>query len=227
MSPCIVFSLSRNLTLPLHSCMPLPFVIIYPHLSLFQCSNVMEEYQKEMKRSTEKILALILESLGLTVEDITWLKPNMSCQKAQTFLQLNSYPPCPDPDQAMGLGPHTDSSLLTVLYQGTHSGLQVQRDGIGWMPVQAISGALVVNVGDLMQILTNGRFKSYMHRAVVAKIHRTSIAYFYGPPSDVKISPFTSLIDHLHPLIYSPVTWKEYLYYKSLHSNNAFEFIGK
>lgn len=181
----------------------------------------MEEYQKEMKGLALKLIGLMLGSLGLNYEDVKWLKPK-NRSRPQALLQLNSYPVCPDPTRAMGLAPHTDSSLLTLLNQSSISGLQVHVDGIRWVPVHPIPGALVVNVGDLMHILSNGRFKSALHRAVVNEAHhRISMAYFYGPPTDVKISP---LIDHNHPL-YQPVTWKEYLEYKATHLGKALQVI--
>ncbi|TKY54923.1 Gibberellin 3-beta-dioxygenase 1 [Spatholobus suberectus] len=198
---------------------------LWPHQPELQTSfcTVMEECQKEMKESTERVMVLMLESLGLTPDDVKWFKSKTGCNKAQALFALNSYPACPEPNQAMGLGPHTDTSLLTVLYQSSCTGLQVLGDGIGWIPVQPIPGALVVNVGDLLHILSNGRFKNILHRAVVNKTrHRISVAYIYGPPTDVKISPLT---DHDHPPLYSPVTWKEHVYAKSIHYNNALEFI--
>ena len=109
----------------------------------------MEEYQKEMKGLALKLIGLMLGSLGLNYEDVKWLKPKNS-SRPQTLLQLNSYPVCPDPTRAMGLAPHTDSSLLTLLNQSSISGLQVLVDGIRWVPAHPIPGALVVNVGDLM-----------------------------------------------------------------------------
>ncbi|XP_050375449.1 gibberellin 3-beta-dioxygenase 1-like [Argentina anserina] len=189
--------------------------------------NVMEDYQKKMKGFCGKLLQLMLGSLGLDHEDVKWLKrPKKSSRSNPQVLQLNSYPVCPDPTRAIGLAPHTDSSIFTVLNQCSISGLQVLEEGIGWVLVHPIPGALVVNVGDLMHILSNGRFKTTMHRAVVnEEHHRISIAYFYGPPYDVKISPPMKLIDQDHPLLYRPVTWKEYLGIKGTHFNWALEKI--
>ncbi|KAF5482091.1 hypothetical protein F2P56_002685 [Juglans regia] len=189
--------------------------------------DVMEEYEREMKDLTERILGLMLRSLGLTSEDVKWLKPkDGGSRRSEALLHLNSYPVCPDPSHAMGLAPHTDSSLLTLLYQSCTNGLQVHKENIGWAPVHPIAGALVVNVGDLMHILSNGRFKSPMHQVLLTKsCHRISMAYFYGPPVDVKISPLMNMIDHKHPALYRPVTWKEYLDAKAMHFNQAFEFI--
>ncbi|KAK6248476.1 hypothetical protein QUC31_020041 [Theobroma cacao] len=191
--------------------------------------EVMEQFQEEMKALSEKMVAIMLSSLGLThEEDVKWFEPmKEGCDQSTCVLQLNSYPVCPDPGRAMGLAPHTDSSVLTLLYQGNISGLQVQRDdAAGWMPVEPVEGALVVNVGDLMHIVSNGRFKSVLHRALVNnEHHRVSTAYFYGPPRDAKVSPLRKLIDRDHPPLYRPVTWKDYLEAKSKHFSKALESI--
>ena len=114
---------------------------------------------------TQKIMEMILRSLGLSPEDLKWLKPKMGCREAQNPLQLNSYRVCPDPGSVMGLAPHTDSSPLAVVHESSIIGLRVQRDGIGWVPMHPVSDALMVNVGDLMQVLSNGRFKSTPDRS--------------------------------------------------------------
>ncbi|XP_052199957.1 gibberellin 3-beta-dioxygenase 3-like [Diospyros lotus] len=199
---------------------------LWPHDYTTFCDATVE-YQNEMKGLADRMLGLMLKCLGFTREDLNWEKTNRSGSKpAQGLLQLNSYPVCPDPTRAMGLAPHTDSSLLTLLYQSNTAGLQVRHGDDGWVAVPPHAGALVVNVGDLMHILSNGRFKSAQHRAVVNKArHRISVAYFYGPPADVKIGPAIRLIDVDHPPIYRPVTWKEYLDVKAAYFNKALDLI--
>ena len=184
------------------------------------CSDLIEEYKDEMNKLAEKLMGLMLGSLGVTMDDVKWANSNSpSCPAA---LQFNSYPACPDPDRAMGLAAHTDSTLLTILHQNNTSGLQAHRDGSGWVTVPPIPGALVVNVGDLLHILSNGLYPSVLHRAVVNRTqHRLSIAYLYGPPSNVKISPLSKLTDKIHPPLYRPVTWSEYLGTKAKHFNKA------
>ncbi|KAK0570434.1 hypothetical protein LWI29_001054 [Acer saccharum] len=193
----------------------------------FDFCNVMVEYQKELMGLTERILGLMFTSLDLTQEDVKCFSESKNGSKhPQALLQLNSYPICPDPTRAMGLAPHTDSSLLTLLYQTNISGLQVFRENVGWVLVNPISGAFVVNVGDLMHIICNGRFKTALHRALVNQTHhRISVAYFYGPPKDVNISPSIKLVDRDHPILYRPVTWKEFLDSKATHFNKALDFI--
>ncbi|KAK7265000.1 hypothetical protein RJT34_32616 [Clitoria ternatea] len=192
-----------------------------PHRQTTFC-NLMEECQKEMKALTERVMELMLESLGLTVDDLKWFKPKTGSNKTQALLALNSYPICPEPERAMGLGPHRDTSMLTVLYQSSCRGLQVFQDEMGWIPVQPVPGAIVINIGDLMHILSNGRFNNVLHRAMVNKTrHRVSFAYIYGPPSDELISPLPKLTNDNNPPLYSPVNWKDYIYSKQVHGNNA------
>ncbi|GAB4828338.1 hypothetical protein Ancab_035333 [Ancistrocladus abbreviatus] len=177
--------------------------------------DVLEEYQETLKGLAERLLGLRFSSLGLSSKQMEWLAPKdgqKRCGPPQTVLQLNSYPVCPDPTHAMGMGPHTDSSILSIVRQANNVlGLQVQYNG-QWVPVPPIDGAFVIHVGDLLRIFTNGWFKTLLHRAVVNNSsHRYSVAYFYGTPKDVTISTSEKLITHDHPRLYRPITWKEYL----------------
>ncbi|XP_076916666.1 gibberellin 3-beta-dioxygenase 1-like [Bidens hawaiensis] len=180
--------------------------------------DVIEKYKEEMDKLAQRLMWLMLGSLGVTMEDVKWAGTQKSCPA----LQLNSYPACPDPDRAMGLAAHTDSTLLTILHQNNTSGLQAHKEGTGWVSVPPIPGALVINVGDLLHILSNGLYPSVLHRAMVNRTqHRLSVAYLYGPPSNVQISPLSKLIDQVHPPLYRPVTWSEYLGTKAKHFNKA------
>ncbi|XP_062089663.1 gibberellin 3-beta-dioxygenase 1-like [Humulus lupulus] len=184
--------------------------------------DIIEEYETEVKRLAGRLMWLMLGSLGITKADVKWAGPKGDFKGASAALQLNSYPACPDPDRAMGLAAHTDSTLLTILHQNSTSGLQVLKEGSGWITVPPVEGALVVNVGDLLHILSNGLYPSVLHRAVVNRTrHRLSIAYLYGPPSSVKISPLQRLVGPGRPPLYRPITWNEYLGTKAKHFNKA------
>ncbi|KAL0354736.1 UNVERIFIED_CONTAM: Gibberellin 3-beta-dioxygenase 1 [Sesamum radiatum] len=83
-----------------------------------------------MKKLAGRLMWLMLGSLGITNEDdIKWASPAGESGGGNAAIQLNSYPACPDPDRAMGLAAHTDSTLLTILHQSNTSGLQVFREG--------------------------------------------------------------------------------------------------
>uniref|UniRef100_A0A6N2KDQ3 gibberellin 3beta-dioxygenase n=1 Tax=Salix viminalis TaxID=40686 RepID=A0A6N2KDQ3_SALVM len=185
-------------------------------------NDIIEEYKKEMQKLARRLTWLMLGSLGITKKDLKWSGPTGESKKGTAALQLNYYPACPDPDHAMGLAAHTDSTLLTILHQSNTSGLQVLKEGIGWVTVPPIPGGLVVNVGDLLHILSNGLYPSVLHRAVVNRTkHRLSIAFLYGPPSSVPISPLQKLVGPHHPPLYRPITWNEYLGTKAKYFNKA------
>nr|GLL20514.1 gibberellin 3-beta-dioxygenase 3-like [Ipomoea trifida] len=189
--------------------------------------DVIGNYQEQMKALSEKIVGLLFKSLGLSGEDMEWFKPDGLPESTASVLQINSYPKCPDPNRAMGLAPHTDSSLITLLYQsGTTRGLQVYRPDLDWVNIEPIPDAIVVNAGDLTEIASNGQFKSLLHRAIVIRdYHRISIAYFYGPNMDVKISPPLKLIKDSDFPVFRTISWKEYLAVKDVHFFKSLELI--
>ncbi|KAF2915809.1 hypothetical protein DAI22_09g067800 [Oryza sativa Japonica Group] len=82
-------------------------------------------------------------------------------------MALQRYPPCRHPEKVMGIAPHSDGFGLTLLLQVNDTpGLQVSKDG-RWRPVRPLPGAFVINVGEILEVLTNGYYKSVFHRVVV------------------------------------------------------------
>jgi len=107
-------------------------------------------------------------------------------------MRVNYYPPCrQQADRVLGLTAHTDACGLTLLLQTNHDvqGLQVKKDG-KWFAVKALEGAFIVNVGDVIEIMSNGKFKSVEHRAVIHPTkERISIALFHHPCQDMVVGP--------------------------------------
>ena len=106
----------------------------------------------------------------------------------------------------MGLAAHTDSGFFTFITQSPVPGLQLLRRGPDrWVTVPAPPGALVVVLGDLFQLLTNGRLRSAFHRAVVKRERdRISVPYFLGPPLASAVPPGRKAA-------FRAVTWPEYM----------------
>lgn len=164
-----------------------------------------EKYGEEVMRVMEKLLGLLSEGLGLNPKYIQTLN-----QEPLLELRINYYPPCPQPDMVNGLKPHSDGEMLTVLFDGGVEGLQVRKDD-DWFTVTSVTGALVVNIGDLLQIVSNGKYKSAEHRVVVnTKQSRISIGMFLNPQEDVLIDAAPQLIDEAHPRLYKAVKAGEY-----------------
>ena len=187
--------------------------------------------QNEVNQVSKKIISMIIESLDLVIEGKKWGKPKANIlTNPKSFVQLNSYPVSPDPTRTMGMVPHTDSSMITLLYQSNDAdGLQIQfkeEEGNRWVTVHPIDGALVVFVADLMQILSNGRFKSALHRVVPsATHHRFSAAFFHVPPDDAEVSPLTQLTDVNNPPLYHSVMVSTWRSFKKNHMYHVFEAI--
>nr|AFN53719.1 putative Fe(II) oxygenase superfamily protein [Linum usitatissimum] len=151
---------------------------LFPLLPL-SLRNTLEEYSAALKSLAMKILNLMAEALGMDRTDMNVLFGEEGWQQ----FRMNYYPPCPQPELVMGLNSHSDAVGLTILLQVTSDtpGLQVKNDGY-WVPVTPLPDALIVNVGDILEIVSNGVYKSVEHRATVnSKKERISVATFLSP----------------------------------------------
>ncbi|KAK4407207.1 1-aminocyclopropane-1-carboxylate oxidase11 [Sesamum angolense] len=86
----------------------------------------------------------------------------LQCMKSE-YLSCLYYPACPEPDRTLGTVGHSDPTILTVLVQDDSGGLQIRHHD-DWLDVRPVQGALIVNIGDLLQLITNDKFKSVEHR---------------------------------------------------------------
>ncbi|XP_006355624.1 probable 2-oxoglutarate/Fe(II)-dependent dioxygenase [Solanum tuberosum] len=160
--------------------------------------DIMEEYCKEMKSLTMIIIRQLGKALRMDEKEMRDLSND-----GMQLIRMNYYPPCPEPDKTIGVSPHSDTDTLTILLQLNETdGLQVRKDDI-WVPIKPLPNAFIVNIGDLMEILSNGVYRSIEHRAVVnAKQERLSLATFYifNPVSE--LGPAHSLIGPNNPPIF-------------------------
>lgn len=108
----------------------------------------METYSREVRKLCKNLLKYIAITLGLN-EDIFEEMFGVAVQA----VRMNYYPACPRPDLVLGLSPHSDGSALTVLQQGKGSsvGLQILKDD-AWISIQPIPNALVINIGDTLEV---------------------------------------------------------------------------
>lgn len=172
--------------------------------------EIVDTYNTEIRTLAGKLLSLIAETLELN-PDFFDKKFRSPYQK----MRMNYYPPCPQPDLVFGLSPHADMTGITVLLQDDGVvGLNIHK-GEQWIAVQPIPYALVINIGNLMEVMTNGRYKSTEHRALTNSFRaRLSIGVFYAPGFDAEIGPALEIIDKTHaPCLFRNFIHEDYIQY--------------
>jgi isopenicillin N synthase-like dioxygenase len=179
--------------------------------------DTVERYAIEVERVAQEVLSLFAENLHLEAE---YFKDKFGSEPMQ-MMRMNLYPPCPRPDLVLGLSPHSDGGGITLLLQDDQTeGLHVRKDN-QWIPVKPIPYALVVNIGDLVEVMTNGRYKSVEHRAVTSRERaRLSVALFYSAGMDAEVAPSSKIVDEDQQLLYRKFIHDEYIrYYLSKQLN--------
>ncbi|KAK8945189.1 S-norcoclaurine synthase 1 [Platanthera zijinensis] len=160
------------------------------------CRETVDDYAAEVKRVSDDILKVISKNLGLESGMIF----EMFKGGIQTF-RFNYYPPCTCPEKVLGLSPHSDSAGLTLLLQvNEQHGLQIRKNG-GWITVKPLPGALIANVGDITEILSNGRYKSTEHRVIVNNVkERLTVAGFQALTIGDIVGPIPEILNGEKPL---------------------------
>ncbi|CAO2192815.1 unnamed protein product [Urochloa humidicola] len=112
-------------------------------------------------------------------------------------MKVTYYPPCRQAGEVLGLSPHTDACAVTVLlHVNDVQGLQIRRDDGKWLAVEPLDGALIVSVGDIIEILSNGKYRSVEHRAVVRPDkERIAAAMFHQPQRSIMVEPRPELVE--------------------------------
>uniref|UniRef100_A0A8R7P283 Fe2OG dioxygenase domain-containing protein n=1 Tax=Triticum urartu TaxID=4572 RepID=A0A8R7P283_TRIUA len=153
--------------------------------------DTLDKYTTELASVAEQLFRFMARDLGVDQEALLGtFKGLPQC------VRINYYPPCRQAGKVLGLSPHTDGVGMTLLLHANDvQGLQIRKDG-EWFSVHALPGALVVNIGDVLEILSNGKYRSIEHRAVVnPDKERITIAAFHSVHLPCTIGPFQELGD--------------------------------
>ncbi|GMH19417.1 hypothetical protein Nepgr_021258 [Nepenthes gracilis] len=168
--------------------------------------DTLEIYSSELQKLAMKLFYYMAKALKMDSNDM-----KVSFEEGKQEMRMSYYPPCPQPDKVMGLSAHSDATGLTILLQANETeGLQIRKDG-KWVPVKPLKNAFIVNIGDILEIITNGAYPSIEHRVVAnSEKERLSIATFHSTKLDGKVGPAPSLITPETPALFKTLTVTDY-----------------
>ncbi|MEM1155858.1 MAG: 2OG-Fe(II) oxygenase family protein [Pseudomonadota bacterium] len=162
------------------------------------------------------LIDCIAHNLGATDNELRQgFKPSHT-----SFLRLNFYPPCASPEAPagmstpseghLGVNHHTDSGAITLLLQDEHEGLEIYRQG-QWHLVPADPTKLVVNIGDIVQVWSNDRYKAPVHRVRANQSQeRLSAPFFFNPRYDYVYQPLLGSLSTSGSPRYRAIEWGEF-----------------
>lgn len=173
------------------------------------------EAYRTLENTGKEILRAIAIHLGL---EETYFDEKV--RNGNSILRAIHYYPIENPDEvpedAVRAAEHGDINLITLLMGASAEGLQILRKDGKWIPVTALPDQIVVNVGDMLERLTNNRLKSTIHRVVNPpreKMHtsRYSIPFFMHPHAQMDLSCLENCIDEQNPKQYEDITAGQFL----------------
>jgi isopenicillin N synthase-like dioxygenase len=174
------------------------------------------DYYRGCEQLAFRLLSAISVNLGMSAGSLAdGFRPRHT-----SFVRLNYYPICPRPSSPeratapaegyLGVNHHTDAGALTLLLQADEPGLEVFKDG-AWHLVEPTPGALVINIGDIVQVWSNDRYHAALHRVTAsASRDRYSAPFFLNPAYQACYAPLPTTVDAAHPARYRPINWGEF-----------------
>lgn len=169
-----------------------------------------EEYHEAMMALARKLISAFAISLDLPADYFETMQ-----RHPITIQRLLHYPPQQGEitEAEIGIGAHTDYGFLTILSQDAVGGLQVRNSEGDWISAPPIEGTFVINIGDLVQTMTNGRYSSTLHRVInTSGVARYSIPFFIDLDYQAVVETVPTCVDAGEPAQSAPFTCGEYKY---------------
>ncbi len=171
------------------------------------------EYSVKLRSLASKILSVL--SLGLGLEEGRLEKEVGGMEELLLQKKINYYPKCPQPELALGVEAHTDVSALTFILHNMVPGLQLFYEG-KWVTAKCVPNSIIMHIGDTIEILSNGKYKSILHRGLVNKEKvRISWAVFCEPPKEkIILKPLPETVSETEPPLFPPRTFAQHIHHK-------------
>jgi isopenicillin N synthase-like dioxygenase len=174
------------------------------------------KYGRELYQAFENAGGELLRAIAIHL-DLGESYFDDKIRKGNSILRAIHYPPITsEPDSAIRAEQHEDINLITLLFGASAGGLQLLNMDDEWLPIMPEENEIVINVGDMLQRLTNNYLKSTTHRVVNPPreqwhLPRLSIPFFLHPQANMDLSCLDSCVTEDRPLAYAPITAGEYL----------------
>ncbi|KAB2018049.1 hypothetical protein E1A91_D08G205200v1 [Gossypium mustelinum] len=175
--------------------------------------STMETYHQKLLSAVTKLLSLI--ALSLKLEEDFFEKVGALIEPL-AFIRLLHYPDLnSSSEEIFGASAHSDYGMVTLLVTDGVPGLQICREKSKqpqvWEDVPSMSGAFIVNIGDMMERWTNGLFRSTLHRVLQPRQDRYSVAFFTNPSKDCIVECLESCCTESCPPRFPPIKAIDYL----------------
>ncbi|XP_009366815.2 2-oxoglutarate-dependent dioxygenase 19 [Pyrus x bretschneideri] len=182
-------------------------------------SKSLEDYYQRDREVMINLAKAVSKTLGF---EENYLEKELGLEIGADVSAMNVYPPWFKSNTPIGLPAHHDPGYLVSLVQNVNGGLQLHYKQ-KWINVHLPSNSIFVNIGDHLEVLTNGKYKSPMHRVILNnKVTRVSVATVHGPSHNTFVKPASEFVDESHPPKYRGMIYKD-----SLEANGYHEIDGK
>ncbi|MEM9886794.1 MAG: 2-oxoglutarate and iron-dependent oxygenase domain-containing protein [Bacteroidota bacterium] len=193
-----------------------PIKEVYPENVQTAAAPQFTKLGDELYQSFEKAGSALLEAIAIYLDlDKDYFKDKI--HNGNSILRAIHYPPITqEPSSAVRAGQHEDINLITLLVGASAGGLQLLNAKGEWLAITPGEDEIVVNVGDMLQRLTNNYLKSTTHRVVNPPreqwhLPRLSIPFFLHPRTEMDLTALENCITEERPLQYAPITAGAYL----------------